>query len=105
MDRFDESNIIDSCRSHGNGAIGNSFTLTPGWISLQTSSSHDWMLGDYYSFGGNMSNHQVVNFIDILDDAIRIVDEVFIDVVSAATNAQSGDSESAASPSEVRESH
>lgn len=91
MGRLDDCNIIDSCCSHGHGVIGDSFALTPGWISLRTSSSHDrdWMLGDFYSFGGGMSNHQVVNFIDILDDAIRIVDEVFIDVVSAATKTQS----------------
>ena len=83
MDRFNDSNITDVCRFHGNNTIGTSFTVTP-WISLRTDPSHDGVasFGYYYGNGTRMLGHHKENLMDILDEAMRIIDEVFIDFSS-----------------------
>ena len=90
MDRSSENNIPDSCITDGNNVNGASFTLLPS-ILLRTNSNlygHP-LFEESYDFGRRIDVHQMTNLKDILDSAIRIADEVCIDVNSNATVAQS----------------
>ena len=90
MDRSSENNIPDSCITNGINVNGASFTLPPS-ILLRTNSNlygHP-LFGESYGFGRRIDVHQMTNLKDILDSAIRIADEVCIDVNSNATVAQS----------------
>ena len=98
MDRSDDSNTTDSCSINGNNLNGASFTLPP-LMSPQTNLNkfgHP-LFGENFGLGRRTDVHQMTILKDILDSAIRIVDEVCIDVNSNTTASQISVAESTTS--------